>query len=154
MMLTLLISGPKKPGNDIDILQPLIDDLKMLWDVGVEVYDAYLKEVFTLKVVLLWTINDFPAYDNLSGCNVKGYLAYPIYAKNTHSVYLKHSRKNVYQGHRIFLRINHPYRKAKTAFNGCQEFDVEPKPLTGTEILQRPEILICVWEKASKYYAC
>ena len=59
MMLTLLISGPKQPGNDIDIF--FIDDLKILWDVGVEVYDAYLKEVFTLKVVLLWTINDFPA---------------------------------------------------------------------------------------------
>ena len=54
MMLTLLISGPKQPGNDIDIfLQPLIDDLKILWDVGVEVYDAYLQEVFTLKVVLV-----------------------------------------------------------------------------------------------------
>ena len=54
MMLTLLISGPKQPGNDIDIfLQPLIDDLKMLWDVGVEVYDAYLQEIFTLKDVLL-----------------------------------------------------------------------------------------------------
>ena len=81
MMLTLLISGPKQPGNDIDIfLQPLIDDLKMLWDVGVEVYDAYLQEVFTLKVVLLWTINDFLTYGNLSGCSVKGYLAYPICA--------------------------------------------------------------------------
>ena len=84
MMLTLLISGPKQPGNDIDIfLQPHIDDLKMLWDVGVEVYDAYLKEVFTLKAVLLWTINDFPTYGNLSGCSVKGYMAYPICAENT-----------------------------------------------------------------------
>ena len=42
----------------------------------------------------------------------------------------------MYQGHRIFLRRNHPYRRAKKAFNGCQEFDVEPKPLTGTKILQ------------------
>ena len=73
IILTLLISGPKQPRNDIDIfLQPLIDDLKMLWDVGVEVYDAYLQEVFTLKVVLLWTINDFPAYGNFSGCSVFG----------------------------------------------------------------------------------
>ncbi|XP_004293088.1 PREDICTED: uncharacterized protein LOC101311358 [Fragaria vesca subsp. vesca] len=32
MMLTLLISGPKQPGNDIDVyLQPLIDDLKKMW---------------------------------------------------------------------------------------------------------------------------
>ena len=87
MMLTLLISGPKQPGNDIYIfLQPLIDDLKMLWDVGVEVYDAYLQEVFTLKVVLLWIINYFLAYGNLSGCNVKGYLACPICAENTQCV--------------------------------------------------------------------
>ena len=133
MMLTLLLSGPKRLGNDIDIfLQQLIDDLKMLWDVGVEVYDAYLQEVFTLKVVLLWTINDFPAYGNLNGCNVKGYLACSICAENTQSVYLKHSRKNVYQGHRRFLCINHPYKRAKKAFNGCQEFDVEPKPIIGT----------------------
>ncbi|XP_073153163.1 uncharacterized protein [Henckelia pumila] len=37
MMLTLLISGPKQPGNDIDVyLAPLIDDLKKLWDIGVD----------------------------------------------------------------------------------------------------------------------
>ena len=31
-MLTLLISGPKQPGNDIDVyLRPLIDDLNRLW---------------------------------------------------------------------------------------------------------------------------
>jgi hypothetical protein len=39
-MLSLLISGPKSPGNDIDVfLQPLIDDLKELWNVGVETYE-------------------------------------------------------------------------------------------------------------------
>ncbi|XP_028091354.1 uncharacterized protein LOC114291688 [Camellia sinensis] len=33
MMLSLLISGPQQPGNDIDVyLAPLIDDLKMLWE--------------------------------------------------------------------------------------------------------------------------
>ena len=31
MMLSLLISGPRQPGNDIDVyLAPLLDDLKML----------------------------------------------------------------------------------------------------------------------------
>ncbi|KAL6204904.1 hypothetical protein ACLB2K_022171 [Fragaria x ananassa] len=36
MMLYLLISGPKQPRKDIDVyLQPLIDDLKLLWQ-GVE----------------------------------------------------------------------------------------------------------------------
>ena len=48
MMLSLLILGPRQPGNDIDIyLAPLIEDLKTLWEVGVEAYDAYQKEVFT-----------------------------------------------------------------------------------------------------------
>ncbi|KAA0036558.1 En/Spm-like transposon protein [Cucumis melo var. makuwa] len=72
IMLTLLIPGPKQPGNDIDIfLQQLIDDLKLLWD-GVEVYDVVSKSNFNLKVVLMWTINDFPTYGNLAGCTTKG----------------------------------------------------------------------------------
>ena len=54
MMLSLLISGPKKPGNDIDVyLQPLIEDLKTLWEVGVDAYDAYKKETFNLRAVLM-----------------------------------------------------------------------------------------------------
>ena len=60
MMLSLLISGSQQPGNDIDIyLAPLIEDLKTLWETGAEAYDAYQREVFTLRVVLLWTINKF-----------------------------------------------------------------------------------------------
>ncbi|KAA0043052.1 transposase [Cucumis melo var. makuwa] len=35
MMLSILISGPKQPGDDIRIyLEPLIDDLKLLWESG------------------------------------------------------------------------------------------------------------------------
>ena len=42
MMLSLLILGPRQPGNDIDVyLAPLLDDLKMLWEVGVEYYDVH-----------------------------------------------------------------------------------------------------------------
>ncbi|XP_057451963.1 uncharacterized protein LOC130743752 [Lotus japonicus] len=40
-ILTLLIPSPKGLGIDIDVyLQPLIDDLKDLWDEGIETYDA------------------------------------------------------------------------------------------------------------------
>ena len=47
MMLSLLISGPRQTGNDIDVyLTPLVDDLKNLWEVGVEAYDAHQKEFF------------------------------------------------------------------------------------------------------------
>ena len=64
-----------------------------------------------------------------------------------HTVYLKYSQKNVYQGHRIFLRRNHPYRREKKAFNGCQEFDVKPKALTRTEILQKTKNINYVYGK-------
>ncbi|KAA0065965.1 transposase [Cucumis melo var. makuwa] len=58
--------GPKQPGDDIGTyLAPLIEDLKLLWENGVECYDAYREEVFNLRSVLLWTINDSPAYGTL-----------------------------------------------------------------------------------------
>ena len=41
MMLSMLTSGPKQPGDDISTyLVPLIEDLKLLWANGVECYDA------------------------------------------------------------------------------------------------------------------
>ena len=100
MMLSLLISGLRQPGNDIDIyLAPLVDDLKTLWEIGVETYDAHKREFFTLKAILLWTINDFPAYGNLSGCTIKGYYACPICGEETYSHRLNHGNKNSYTGH-------------------------------------------------------
>jgi len=41
-MLSMMILGPRQSGNDIDVyLAPLIEDLRLLWDEGVEVFDAY-----------------------------------------------------------------------------------------------------------------
>ncbi|KAL6129220.1 hypothetical protein ACLB2K_072573 [Fragaria x ananassa] len=43
MMLSLLISGPKQPGKDIDVyLQPLIDDLKLL--CSIKMYTGLLRK--------------------------------------------------------------------------------------------------------------
>ncbi|CAL2276859.1 unnamed protein product [Prunus armeniaca] len=85
IMLTLLISGPKQPGNDID------DGIR-------EVYHAYKGEYFTLRAALLWAINDFPAYGNLSGCVVKGYKACLICGNDTPSHRLKMATKFVTMG--------------------------------------------------------
>ena len=50
MMLSMIISGPRKPGDDIDVyLSPLIEDLRLLWDEGVEVFGAYQKVNFNLR---------------------------------------------------------------------------------------------------------
>ncbi|GJR71664.1 hypothetical protein Tco_0084029 [Tanacetum coccineum] len=79
IMMSLLISGPKQLGNDIDVyLSPLFNDMKTLWKPGVEMYDAYMKEKFNMQAMSFCTINDFPAYSNLSRYNTKGKRAYPV----------------------------------------------------------------------------
>ena len=93
-MLNMIIPGKTAPGTDIDVyLQPLIDERKMLWEVGVNTYDAFKAEYFTLRAALLWTIDDFPTYGNLSRWSVKGRLACPICNKDTWSRYLPHWNK-------------------------------------------------------------
>ena len=73
-MLSLLIPGPHQPGNEIDIyLKPFVDELKELWEEGVETYDAYSKEYFQMRATLLWTIHDYPGFGNMSGWRTKGY---------------------------------------------------------------------------------
>ncbi|CAL9024675.1 unnamed protein product [Prunus brigantina] len=154
MMLTLLISGPKQPGNDIDVyLEPLIDDLKSLWDGIRGVYDAHNGEYFTLRAALMWTINDFPAYGNLSGYVVKGYKACPICGDDTPSHRLKNGHKICYIGHRKWLPINHPYRRQRAAFNGKPEYGTPPEPLTGEEVLHMVEDgdRVC-WKKKSIFF--
>ena len=53
MILSMMISGPRQPGNDIDIyLNPLIEGLTKLWDEGVAMYDGYRKETSKLCAML------------------------------------------------------------------------------------------------------
>ncbi|GKC29203.1 hypothetical protein Tco_1036497 [Tanacetum coccineum] len=73
MFLTLIIPGPHSPKKNIDVfLQPLIDELYVLWKDGVDTYDAFRERNFNLKAALMWTINDFPAYGMLSGWSTHG----------------------------------------------------------------------------------
>lgn len=138
MMLTLLISGPKQAGNDINVyLEPLIDDLKCLWKGVPGVYDAFRGEYFMLKAQLMWTVNDFPAYGNLSGCVVKGYKACPICGDDTPSHRLTHGNKVCYIGHRRFLPQDHSFRKQRVTFNGEQEFRPPHVSLTGEEVFRK-----------------
>ena len=67
-ILSLLIPGPTSPRNDIDMyLQPLVEELKELWDVRVEMFDMSTKRSFQMHIALLWTINDLPKYGDISG---------------------------------------------------------------------------------------
>ena len=100
-----------------------------------ECFDASREESFTLRASSLWTINDFPAYGNLSSYSVKGYHTCPICGENTCSKRLKHKKKICYMGHRRFLPQAHHFRKQKKAFNGEAEHVRAPKPLSGAEVL-------------------
>lgn len=136
LMLSLLIPGPKQPGNDIDVyLEPLVDDLKELWNNGVEMYDAYKKVMFNLKAILLWTINDFPAYGNLAGLTTKGEFACPVCGPETCSKWLPLANKTVYMGHRKFLGQNHSFRSRHKWFDGTKERRRRPKIFTGLAVV-------------------
>ncbi|XP_012832641.1 PREDICTED: uncharacterized protein LOC105953517 [Erythranthe guttata] len=132
-IMSLLIPGPKSPGRDIDVyLRPLIDDLKELWESGVRTRDAKTGELFVLHAAILWTINDFPAYGDISGHRTKGYCACPRCSAETPSQRLR--SKIGYIGHRRYLPRNHPYRRS-LKFNGRAEHRSKPVELTNAEIL-------------------
>jgi len=61
MMFSMMILGSRQYENDIDVyLSPLIEDLRLLWDERIEVFDVYEKENFNLHALLFCTINLMP----------------------------------------------------------------------------------------------
>jgi hypothetical protein len=67
-LLTIPISGPTQPGFDMDVfLEPLMEDMKILWEIGVQMLDEYRKDLFTLRAIIFVTINDYPALFTLLG---------------------------------------------------------------------------------------
>ncbi|XP_047148938.1 uncharacterized protein LOC124821138 [Vigna umbellata] len=122
----------------------------MLWEEGVKVFDSYSEENFRLRAMLFCTINDFPAYGNLSGYSVKGHFACLICEENTSYLQLKHGKKTVYTRHRRFLPRNHPYRRLKKAFNGSPEDDVVCRPSNEEEVYDHVRNIDVVFRKHKK----
>lgn len=136
-ILSMIILGEKGLGNDIDVyMEPLIYELKQLWE-GVDAYDAFSQDHFNLRAALMWTINDFPAYANLSGWSTTGRFACPCCTDSTHSIWLKHGKKFCYMGHHKWLEENHPYWFEKELFDDTIEYDGPPSPLSGSDVLQQ-----------------
>ncbi|KAL4010220.1 hypothetical protein IC575_030450 [Cucumis melo] len=133
--MSLLIPGPKSPGKEIDIyLQPLVDELKELWNVGVRTYDSVSGEYFQLRASLLWTINDFPAYGDLSGWSTKGYQACHICKEDKSSFGIR--GKISFMGHRRYLPENHSWRRSKQ-HDGKVEHRPPPITMNGEEMLEQ-----------------
>ena len=109
---------------------------------GVDVWDGNLQQTFRLHAMVFCTINDYPAYGNLSGYSVKGHHTCPICEKNMSFFQLIHGKKTVCPRHQIFLKNYHPYLWLKKAFNGSQENESAPKPLDGKEVYDQVKDII------------
>ena len=134
-MLTLLILSPEAPSKDMDVfLQLLINELKELWVLGVDIQYAVDNSVFTMRAILLWTMNDFPERNSLSGWSGQGYKACLTYNEDTPSLHVR--GKNVYFGHIRFLPMTHPMRQSKK-FNGKVEKRPPPRRCTTEDILRK-----------------
>ena len=48
-------------------LEPLMEEMKKLWEEGVTMCDEFCKEPFTLKAMIFVTINHYPALFSLLG---------------------------------------------------------------------------------------
>ena len=91
----MIISVPRQPGNDIDVfLEPLMEDMKILWEDGVKMMDASLKKEFTLKAIIFVTITDYPGLFSLSG-QIKGKSDCVVCIDGTCYTYLNSSKKLV-----------------------------------------------------------
>ena len=119
MFMPLLIPGDKSPSKDINVyLRPLVDELKMLWEKGVQTYDVSLKQNFDMRAALLWTINDFPALGMISGWSTHGGLSCPVCMGSVKAMRLKHGGKmSFFATSRQFFLIEHRYRRMSRQFN-------------------------------------
>lgn len=137
--MALLIPGPKSPTSEnIDVwLAPIVRDLLRLWH-GVPAINMAKPEGsrrFTLRAMLIWTVNDFPAYGLLAGQQVHGYKGCPLCGPETCAEHSPLLSKMIYLGGRRFLPGDHRFRRAKAAFNNHQEWSMGPDRPTGEEVL-------------------
>ncbi|XP_059288082.1 uncharacterized protein LOC132041388 isoform X3 [Lycium ferocissimum] len=144
LFLSVIVPGPKNPKQQLDVfLQPLIAELKNLWNIGVDTYDISKKQNFKMRAALMWTISDFPAYSMLSGWSTAGRLACPYCMENSDAFTLtKGGKQSWFDNHRKFLPLDHPYRKDRNSFRKNKVVTVHPTPVqSGEDILREIEEL-------------
>jgi len=90
-------------------LEPLMEEMKMLWEKGFKMLDKYRKDLFMLRTIIFVTINDYPAVFTLSR-QFKGKVGCVMCINGTHYVSLNASKNIVYMRHRRFLSKGHRYR--------------------------------------------
>jgi hypothetical protein len=151
IMLSLLIPGPKSPGDRIHVfLQPLLADLKDLFQTGLYTYDVSRDECFTLHGVILMTISDLPGLGMLASHMVHGKFSCPPCGANVWMKQQKNGHKSCFLGHRKYIDLDHPYRLDVDSFDGTIELETEPTSYYDRLILD--ETIVLGDFKASKTY--
>jgi hypothetical protein len=136
LLLALLIPGKESVTSEVfDVyMEPLVEEILQLW-YGISAYDV-TKELgqrtFTLRVVLMWTIHDFPGYATVGGFSHQGYAACPWCGPSLSAEHSLELGKQTYAGTRRWLPENHIYRSAemKEHFDGKMEVRDKPVPVT------------------------
>jgi len=98
----------------------------------------------------MWTINDFPAYADLSGWPNRGVKACHVCMHSTRSRWLYNGKKFCYMGRRRYLPMDHPWRRNKRAFDGTQERECAPDVQNGDDILGQLEGMVFGDESTGK----
>ncbi|XP_022549851.1 uncharacterized protein LOC111201800 [Brassica napus] len=140
LFLSIPVPGPKHPKRALDVfLQPLTHELKLLWHYGVQTWDYLQQHNFNMRVVLMWTISDFPAYEMLSGWTTHGRLSCPYCMDRTDAFQLKNGRKSCwFDCHRRFPPPHHTYRKNKKLFRKNKVVHVPPPVMqSGASLLEQ-----------------
>nr|GFC55029.1 hypothetical protein [Tanacetum cinerariifolium] len=99
---------------------------------GVETIDVATGLMFNMIVMVLWTINDFPARSSLSRWSGQDYKACPTCNEDTPSVRVL--GKTAYVGHIRFLKKPHKWRRS-LEFNGETENGDPPREFSRDAIM-------------------
>ena len=159
--MSMLIEGPKQPGNDINLYLGLLKE---------ELDDAAKKEYFPMRAALLTTVHDYLGYGYLVGQVVHGFSGYVRCMDDTTYRQLDRdlrSSKTVFMGHQRRLRDDDPWRKCKDLFDGETEPRGRPRTRSGEKIdellknwkdcpllgkkQKAPEPLLKVWKTRSVF---
>ena len=100
-------------------------------------HDCLTDQYFQLYAALLWTINDFLTYGDLSGWNTNGYQACSICMGDRSS--FKICKKIAFMGHRRYLPDNHVWRRSRL-HDGNVEHKPPPVVMNDQEILEQLDL--------------
>ncbi|KAL0289412.1 UNVERIFIED_CONTAM: hypothetical protein Sangu_2614300 [Sesamum angustifolium] len=111
MFLTMVIPSPSNPKYLIDVYLERVVELCILTCKSAK------NETFTMCVVLMWTVNDLPAYRMAYEWSTTGVIGCPVCIENTRAFYMQNGRKPYYfDCYKQFLPPNHPYCRSKKTF--------------------------------------